>query len=291
VGPIIDQIVNGLATGVVYGLVAAGLSVLFKVLDTVNFAHGDFYVLGGVVAYVGATIVPLNPFLTLALAAIVVGGLGALLHLPLRRLLRTNPFNVLLATFAVSLGISNLVSFGFGGRAQPVPAIVEGALTLGPVVITYQRLIAAAVGLLAIWVVALWLKTSKTGRSVRAVADNRAGAQILGIDTVRIDRLVFIISGACAGLAGAALAPVTQASPFGGLPVMVTAFVVLVIGGVGSVPGALLGGVLLGVIEGLTAAILGAQWTSLVGYVLLIAALFLRPALERARGNDRRILA
>jgi len=287
-GAILDQLVNGLATGAVYALVAVGLSLLFKVLDTVNFAHGEFYVLGGVVAFLAGSVLGLDPISTMLLAAALMGVIGALLHSLLRGLLKRNPFNVLLATFAVSLAVLNLVDFAFGGQARTVEPFVTGVVEVGPILITFQRLIAAGGGLIALALIWLWLRRSRSGRSLRAVADNRLGAQILGINTVNIDRMVFAISGACAGLAGALLAPVTQVSAHAGLPVMVTAFVVLVIGGVGSVPGALVGGLLLGAIEGLTAATLGSLWVSLVGYVLLITVLFLRPVLERLRFASKR---
>lgn len=286
-GAVLDQVVNGLATGFVYALVASGLSLLFKTLDTVNFAHGELYVLGGVVAYLTGTVLGLTPVVMLIAAAAAVALVAVLLHEVLRGLIKTNPFNVLLATFAVSLGISNLINFAFGGQSRSVEPFVSGVISLGPVAVTNQRIISAGIGLVAIVGLTLWLKRTRTGRSLRAVADNRMGAQILGIDTVKVNRIVFLISGAVAGLAGAALAPVTQVSAFAGLPMMVTSFVVLVIGGVGSVPGAAVGGLLLGVIQGLCTALLGSQWTPVVGYVLLLVALFVRPALERLRANRR----
>ncbi len=277
---LIDQCVNGVANGVVYALIASGLSLLFRVLDTVNFAHGEFYVLGGVAGYVTTSTLGVTPWLGLVLAVVVPAILAVLLHSLLRGVLEKSPLNVLLATFAVSLAISNLVSYSFSGVPQTVPAFVNGSLTVGPVVMTYQRLIAALFSGVVIAALLLWLGRSRTGRSLRAVADNREGARIIGIDTLRMDRIVFVLSASTAGLAGALLAPVTQVSPYAGLPTLVTAFVVVVLGGVGSVRGALFGGIALGVVEGLTVAVLGVQWAPMVGYVLLLLVLLMRPSLD-----------
>jgi len=288
---ILDQLANGVATGLVYALVAAGLSLLFKGLDTVNFAHGEFYVLGGVATFVVSVQLHLSPWLGLVLAMAVPAVIAIVMHAVLGGILAKNPLNVLLATFAVSLIVSNLVSFAYAGVPQPVPAFVDGALTLGPVVLTYQRLIAAAGSLVAVVALVVWLRRSRTGRSLRAVADNREGARIIGIDTRKVDRIVFAVSGVTAGLAGGFMAPVTQVSPFAGLPVMVTAFVVVVIGGVGSVVGALVGGIVLGVVEALTVALAGVQWSPLVGYVLLLVVLLFRGPIEQLLLRRRRVIA
>ena len=288
---IIDQLANGLATGLVYALVAAGLSLLFKGLDTVNFAHGEFYVLGGVAVFVVSVQLGLPPWtgVLLAIAAMVV--VGAVLHAMLVGVLKQSPLNVLMATFAVSLIISNLVSFAFRGIPQPVPPFIPGALEFGPVVIANQRLLAAVLSLVVLLGLIAWLRWSRTGRSLRAVADNREGAKVIGINTVRVDRIIFVIASVTAALAGALLAPVTQVSPFGGLPVMVTAFVVVVLGGVGSVVGALIGGIVLGVAEALTVAIAGTQWESLVGYVLLLVVMLFRGPIEQRIRMRKRVAA
>jgi len=288
---IFEQLVNGLATGAVYALVAAGLSLLFKGLDTVNFAHGEFYVLGGVAVFVVTRQLGLSPWLGLPLAVVGTAVLGVVVHFLLIGLLRENPLNVLLATFGVSLLISNLVSFGFAGTPQPVQPFVPGALIAGPIVIAYQRLIAAAVSLVVVVGLMIWLRRSRRGRSLRAVADNREGARIIGINTRSVDRLLFVIAGVSAGLAGALMSPVTQVDPFGGLPVMVTAFVVVVLGGVGSVEGALVGGLVLGVAEALTVALAGVQWSPAVGYVLLLLVLLFRGPIEQRIRMNRRVSA
>lgn len=288
---IVDQLANGLATGLVYALVAAGLSLLFKGLDTVNFAHGEFYVLGGVAVFVVMSQLGLSPWLGVLLAIVVMAVLGIVLHAMLVGVLAQSPINVLMATFAVSLIISNIVSFAFAGIPRPVPAFIPGAITLGPIVMANQRLLAALVSLAVLLVLIAWLRRSRTGRSLRAVADNREGARIIGINTRNVDRIVFVIASITAGLAGALMAPVTQVSPFGGLPVMVTAFVVVVLGGVGSAAGALMGGVVLGVVEALTVAIAGTQWSSLVGYVLLLVVMLIRGPIEQRLRMRKRVTA
>lgn len=288
---ILDQLANGLATGLVYALVAAGLSLLFKGLDTVNFAHGEFYVLGGVAVFAVSSQLGLSPWLGVLVAVLGMALLGIASHTLLVGVLAQSPLNVLLATFAVSLIISNLVSYAFAGVPQPVPAFIPGALTFGPVVLANQRLLAALISLAVLLALIAWLRWSRTGRSLRAVADNREGARIIGINTRNVDRSVFVVASVTAALAGALMAPVTQVSPFGGLPVMVTAFVVVVLGGVGSAFGALLGGILLGVVEALTVAIAGTQWSALVGYVLLLLVMLLRGPIEQRIRLRKRVTA
>lgn len=278
-----NQIANGVVSGVLYGLLAAGLSILFYVTATVNFAHGEFYVIGGVVAYVVTDLAGMPAAVSILVAPVAGLAVGAVVHLLVRRVHSVDPFNVLLATFAVSLLISNLVDFGFAGHARSVSPLLDGRIVVFGVVMTNQRIAAATIALVVLVALAWWLKLSTTGRLLRAVADNRNGAAVLGIGVVRIDRLAFALSGLLAALGGALLAPITQVTAFAGMPVLVKAFVVLVIAGIGSISGALVAGIGLGVLEGITASTIGNEWIALVGYVALLVALFARPWLESRR--------
>lgn len=288
---IIDQVVNGLATGMVYALVAAGLTLVFKLLDTVNFAHGEFYVLGGAVVYAVTVELGLSPWLGVLLAVVAMGVLGLLLHAMLINVLQQSPLNVLMATFAVSLIVMNALTFAYNGIPQRVPSFVNGAQTFGPVVMSNQRILAAVVSIVTVALMIVWLRLSRSGRSIRAVADNREGARVLGINVRNVDRTLFIVASAGAALAGAFLAPVAQVSPTGGLPVVTTAFVVVVLGGVGSVPGAVIGGIVLGIVEALTVAIAGIQWQSLTSYILLLVVLLARGPIEQQIRIRRRVTA
>jgi branched-chain amino acid transport system permease protein len=273
----LQQLLNGVVVGLGYALVAVGLSLMLRVLDAVNFAHGEMYVIAGLVTFTATRTWDL-PYLVAGALGVAVAALGGLVLVRLlRKVLRQDPFNVLLATFAVGLVISQLANLELEGRARSVDAPFSGLVEIGGLQLTGQRIVLVVVSGVALIGVHLLLSRTPTGRQMRAVAENHAGAQVLGVSVDRVAAVVFVLSTALAGLAGVLLAPVVGVSALAGINVVIKAFVVVILGGIGSVPGAVVGGIALGVVESLGSTYLGSQWTNGFGFLLLIAVLLLRP--------------
>lgn len=272
-----QQALNGIVLGAGYALVAVGITLVLRVLDVVNFAHGDLYMLGGLGVFVGTTRLGL-PFAAAGALAVVAVALVALVQLRLvRSIMRVEPFNVILATFAMSVVLSNLTNIYLHGSAASVDAPVSGLLRFGGVVLPAQRLVVIIATALLFAALMLALGHTRLGRQVRAVAQNPLGAQVTGIKVDSIRARVFVGAGAVAALGGVLLAPIVQVTPTAGLGVMLKGFVVVILGGLGSVTGAIVGGLALGVIETVGGSYLGSEWTNGFGFVLLIAVLLLRP--------------
>jgi branched-chain amino acid transport system permease protein len=272
-----QQALNGIVLGAGYALVAVGITLVLRVLDIVNFAHGDLYMLGGLGVFVGTTKLGLPFPLAGAVAVVAVAGLSLVQLRLVRSVMRAEPFNVILATFAVSVVLSNLTNIYLGGSAASVDAPVSGLIRVGDIVLSAQRLLVIVGAAIVFAGLMLALGHTRLGRQVRAVAQNPLGAQVSGIKVDSIRTQVFIGAGAFAALAGVLLAPIVQVSPTVGLGVMLKGFVVIILGGLGNVAGAAVGGIALGVIESVGGAYLGSEWTNGFGFVLLIAVLLLRP--------------
>lgn len=273
-----QQLVNGVVLGLGYALMAIGLSIMLKVLDAVNFAHGEVYLVGGLLTFIGTQSLGLSFWVAalLGLAGSVVMGLIVLLLV--NRVLRDDVMNVLLATFAISIIVQQAVSLMLDGRSRPVNAPVTGAIDIGPVVITMPRVLLVVLSLVSIWAVWHTLFRTSTGRQIRAVAQNPLGARVIGVRFGRVAIVVFVIASALAGLTGVLLAPIQGVSALQSIPMMIKGFVVIVLGGIGSVWGAVAGGVLLGVVETLGSTYVGSEWTNGFGYAMLLLVLLIRPA-------------
>ena len=245
---LVEQVLNALALAGLLFLVSAGLSLVFGILRVVNFAHGVFYMLG---AYFGFTVVALTGWFWPALVIVppVVGALGALLEAStLRFIYRRLPIYQLLLTFGLALILEESIRVLYGPTAKGVdpPALLEGALALGGVVYPRYRLFLVVLGLAVGAVVWLFLQRTRAGLIIRAVAQNSEMAGCLGADVARVRTLVFGAACALAGLGGVAAAPMTTAYLGMGIGVIVEAFVVVVIGGLGSVVGSMVGSLIVG---------------------------------------------
>jgi branched-chain amino acid transport system permease protein len=269
---------NGLVIGAMYMLMAVGFTLTFGIMRVVNFAHGEFYMLGAFAAFFAYTYWDIPFVLCLAIAAVTIGILGVLVERALIQPFREDETSGMIATLAISVIIQNAAIMAWGPAPRAMPDIVQGALVLGPFNFPWSRLLviaAAALIFLAFW---LFMQRSRTGRAMRAVAQDREAALIQGIRIDTIYPLAFGMSVALAALAGALMGPVFSVSPFVGLTPMLKAFVVVILGGLGSVPGAVAGGLLLGLIESFTATMFGSLVSDILQLLLVISILLVRPA-------------
>ncbi len=273
----VQALLNGFGLAVVYILVALGLTLIFSILEIINFAHGEFYMLGGFVTYYAFAVGGLNYLATLVLAVLVVGAAGVVAERLVFRHLRGKTLNAFIVSLGLLWVLQASVQLSFGVLDKSVPSAVSGIVRAGGLIVSRERLlvILTAVGL----IVALYsfLKFTRTGQAMRAAAQDADAAALQGVNIEMVSMLGFGIGCALAGAAGALLAPVFAVSPtMGALPV-IKAFIIIIVGGMGSLPGAVLGGLLLGAVEGVATLFMSSAAVNMLGFLMVIAILLVRP--------------
>ena len=272
------QLVTGIALGTVYALLALGLSLIFGMLNVVNFAHGAFFMVG---AFLGVYFLGLtgNFWLALVIAPLVTGGIGLFAERFLVRPLYGRGIDYpLLLTFGLSYVLIDVVraTFGIEGLPSSTPAALRGAVNLGFGHFPLYRLFliaATAVVVLALW---LFLEKTRYGLIIRAGSRDAEIVRVLGVDITRVWWLVFGLGTAIAGLSGVLAAPTRAVNPEMGIPVLAESFVVTVVGGMGSLPGAVVAGILVGVVFSMT-ALLAPAYAEMSIFVLMALVLLVRP--------------
>jgi branched-chain amino acid transport system permease protein len=245
------QLVNGIGLGMLYFLLAVGLSVIFGLLHFVNFAHGAFYLLGAYLVY-DMTERGLNFWAALLVAPIIVAGLAALTESVLLRRIYHLPHTFhILVTVGLALMVQELVIILWGpvGGNVSTPGALSGVVILGDFIYPQYRLF--VIGLTLVLAIGLWwlLEGTRLGAVVRAGSESTDMVSLLGIDILRVNTAVFALGAGLAGLAGALAAPIRGVEPFMGVEALGIAFVVVVIGGMGSYTGALIAGLLVGIVQ------------------------------------------
>jgi len=292
----LDLFVNGLIFGLFYALMAVGLAMIFGVLKVVNFAHGELYMVGAYTYVLAATKLGIPVWLALPLAALAGAALGALIERTLMRPLYAGYGSwaimkdeyAVVVTFGLSLLLINLVDKIVGPYPFRGPALIETSrFAVGPVMLNGQKLVAAGISAAMMVALALFIKRSLWGRQIQAVAQNRLGASLAGIDATRATSLVFSISGLLAALAGALLAPLINPSPDVGAFPAIKSYVIVVLGGMGSIWGAMAAALLLGVLESFFAVYVSYDYRDAFGLLILILVLLFRPqGLMGEKGRD-----
>ncbi|AXB41137.1 branched-chain amino acid ABC transporter permease [Amycolatopsis albispora] len=273
-----QSVVTGILTGGLYGLIAMGLTLIFGVLDIVNFAHGALLAVAMFLAFGVVQATGLHPYLALVVAVPALFLLGAAVH---RGLLSGRGGgsleNQLLITLGLSLLLENGLLLFFGAEPRSVKLPGEIQIPLFGAVVAGSRLY-AFLGAVLLGAVLYWLlRRTRLGTAIRAVAANGPGAELVGINVRRLHTLTFAIGTACAGAAAVLAAPLISITPTLGAQFNITAFVVVVLGGMGNVVGALVGGLLIGLVEQLTTIFLNGQSSLLGVFVVFVLVLFLRP--------------
>lgn len=278
-GLVVGQgVLTGLLIGGVYGLVAMGLTLIFGVLDIVNFAHGAFLAISLYITVVMVNRIGVHPLLALVVAIPVMFALGALVQRGILAFAVGKPLeNQLLITLGLALLIDNGLLLFFGPNPQSVQLPGDTGVEIFGAVASVSRLLAFGVALLLAAALYLLLGRTRLGTAIRAVAASDSGAQLVGIDTRRIYMATFALGTACAGAAGVLVAPLVTIEPTTGELFNIIAFVVVVLGGMGNVLGALVGGLLIGLTEQLGALLLPGQSPLLSVFLVFVLVLFLRP--------------
>lgn len=274
-----SQVVSGLATGCVYALIALGFVLIFKATDVVNFAQGEFVMVSGFMSY--TLLIGLGlPYGLVLVATIVLSGLmGVVLERVVVRPIMDAPiFSIVIATIGASIVLRSSAGIVYGYDVLPLPTI----FAKDPIRVGFLRFTAMDVGVigssLAIMVALyLFFKLTKTGMAMRATAQSQTAARLMGVSVKRIFSLTWAISAAIGGVAGVLIAPIIYLDPNLGF-IGVKAFAGAILGGFGSIPGAIVGGMLLGVIENLAGYFFNAGIKQVSTYILLILVLVVRPS-------------
>lgn len=275
---LVQELINGIVSGAVYILIAVGLSLIFGVLRVVNFAHGEFYMIGGFTTYILTTSIGLPYIVTVLVAGVAGFVLGALAERITVRPLRKAPEDaVFLSTFGLSLVLLYAVKMLLGNEPKPVTSSFSGQLAVAGLTVSTQQVFAVGVCALLVGVLMWLLHRSPWGLVIRAVAQDRDSAGLMGVDVDRVYWVTFAIAGAMAALAGASVAPIFSVNPFSGQDVLIRAFIIVIAAGMGSVPGAVVVGLCLGIAESLAAGYLPNGSREFVGYALVLLVLLVRP--------------
>ena len=276
------MVLTGLQLGAIYALIALGLTLIFALMNVLNFAHGQMYVLGGFVTY--AVYGPLGlPFVVaLAASGLTLMGVGALierfLFRPVIRRSAREESTMLLAA-AIAFFLDAVILLLFGEKQRGVPKIVKGVFLSDSVIIPYDRVVVGVVAVLMIATFMLFMQFSRPGRAMRALAQDRVAAQLMGVDVDRYSMLGFALGAMLAGLVGGLLVAITGVNSGIGGAISIKAFLMVMLGGAGVVGGAIAGGFLLGMMEsiGLTVLASYADLTYLVIFAALMVFLAIRP--------------
>lgn len=271
---------NGVLIGAVYALIGVGLTLVFGVMRTINFAHGDFVVIGMYFAVVLNSILGWDPYITLIFAIPLGFATGALIQkYILARIIDAQPETMMLATLGISLVIANLLLLIFGGEPQSVNvSYASSTLEIVDVKISIVLLLAGSITLFVIGGLFLILNKTEIGRAIRATAENRLGAELVGVNTKKIQAIVFGMGMALAMAAGVALIPLLFASPgTTGATFTLKAFVVTVLGGLGNIGAAIAGGLMLGIVEIMGASYLNSAYRDAYGLLAFLIVLLIKP--------------
>ncbi|HEY2227497.1 MAG TPA: branched-chain amino acid ABC transporter permease [Xanthobacteraceae bacterium] len=276
---ILNVVVQGLLTGLVYGLMALGLSVIFGIVRVVNFAHGEFAVIAMYGAFLLFRDFGLDPVAAVLPVAIVFFGVGYLLQsVVINRFVGRAEHEQFILLVGLGMVIVSGLLLIFGPDARPTNlAYAFDSYEIGPLLIDKARLLAAAAALLVAGVLFVFFRATRTGTAIRACADNLIGAAVVGLNVKRLYALTFGIGLACVGAAGALMVTIADARPALAQAFTLQAFVIVIVGGLGSMSGALVGGMLIGVTEALAGFFFEPSMKSMFSFALLILVLVLRP--------------
>src|SRR5580698_9681232 len=274
---IVIQTVNGVVTGLILALVASGLTLIFGIMDVVNFAHGELFMLG---AYVGVLVVAATGsfWLGLVASALIVAILGAAIQIvTLRPLIGRDPLNTILATFGISLVLQNYALWQFGPVSRKIPEPISSHFTLFYLQYPWYRIVIAGLSAAIIGSFWLFLKYSKFGVWIRATAQDRVMAQAMGIPVPWVYTGVFAIGAAMAAASGVLFAPTTGVDHSMGLDWVLRAFIVVVVGGMGNLAGSIAAAIFISLLEAYAAIWLDPSQAVIVSFVVLILTLLFRP--------------
>jgi len=276
---LISQLINGMVLGSVYALLSLGLTMIFGILGIVNFAQGELYMLGAYVGYFLIVVQKVPFLLALLISMLVMGVFGLLIErFPFRPIQGKADESMILATVGLSVFLMNgaILLFGADPRRVETP-FSDVFVHLGTFSISMQRILVFTVTVVLIILLTFFIRKTRMGKAMRACQQDLNAARIVGIDTKRVSMVTCFIGSALAAAAGVLIAPLFLVTPVMGLKVIAKAFVIVILGGLGNVAGAIMGGFIIGIAENLTAGFISSDLKDIIPFTILILILLLRP--------------
>jgi branched-chain amino acid transport system permease protein len=276
---LLETLLWGVANGCIYILLAAGLNIIFGVMKLVNFAHGQLLMLGAFIAFTASTALGVNAYISILVAALVVALIGiAVERLTFRKVLGTDKLNEIFVSLGLIYVFENGAVLLWGDKAKQISSPFQGStLSLGEVSIDYDRILAVVIVIAMLVALLLLLKKTKIGLAIRATSQRSSTSTLMGINIEKVYIVTFALGAALAGAAGALFGIILPFNPYiGALPTIKT-FAIIILGGLGSIPGAVVGGLLYGIAENTAGYLLGGIWPDAIAFVLLIIVLVIRP--------------
>ncbi len=275
---LIQQLFNGLTIGSVYSLVALGLTLVYGILHIPNFAHGALYMLGAYVTLTTMLLWGLHYWLAIAISVLVVGLLGVLMdRLVFHPLRNAPPIHDKIAAIGILLFLEALAQIVWGADYRSMDTPYGQVINVFGVTLTMQRILINVGAISVMILLYLFLKKTFIGSTIIAMAQNREGAHLVGINTNKVAMLTFMISGGLAAIAASLSAPINLVFPGMGHLVILKAFVIIILGGMGSIPGAIIGGYIIGFSESLGATYISGEYSDIIAFVLLVVILSFKP--------------
>lgn len=283
---VIQLIINGLLLGGIYALISIGLTLIFGVLEIINFAHGEFLMLSMYASYWLFQLFGVDPYLSLLMVIPIFFLIGlAVQRIIIQPIIHAPPLNQIFVTVGLSLILQNVALLFWKADYRTVRTIYSTlCLKTGGLMISFPRLVAFVLALAIISILLIFLKRTYTGKAIRALAQERRAAMLMGINIYRTYQIAFGIGIACVGAAGAMLIPIYYAFPTVGALFVLIAFVVVILGGYNSLVGALIGGLIIGVVEAFSGFFLSPHLKEAIYFVIFILILLLRPTGLFGRG-------
>ncbi|MEG0875559.1 MAG: branched-chain amino acid ABC transporter permease [Oscillospiraceae bacterium] len=277
---VISQLINGLQSGSIYALIALGYSMVYGIIMLLNFAHGDVIMVGAYVAWLAMTRFALSPIIAIILAILACTLLGVIIEKVAYTPLRSSPrISLLITAIGISFLLENLAQKIFGAGAQRVPPLITGpALEIAGQHISFTAMVTILVSIVSMILLTFLVHKTKMGKAMRAVSEDMGAAQLMGISVNRTISFTFAVGSALAGI-GSVLycCAYPQAAPMMGSMLGLKAFVAAVLGGIGSLPGAMIGGFCIGIAESVVSAVGLSVWKDGVVFAILIIVLIFKP--------------
>ena len=270
-------VVNGLSSAGIYILVALGLTLVLSIVNIVNMAHGEFYMVGSYCMFYLVSRLGLNFFLSLVIATVVVGGLGVVVERFGFRPLQGDPDRSMIVSIGLMLALQNVMLAVAGGISKSIKSPFHGVVQASGITISWDRLIIVLVALFLVIVLFLFIRTSKTGQAMRAISEDRVAAGLQGISINRISATAMALGCGLAAIAGAVVGPIFAVSPTMGSFALMKGIGVIILGGLGSLAGAVFGGLIIGMIDGIVPVYTSGYAASVISFAIVILILLLRP--------------
>ncbi len=273
---ILQTLISGLSLGSIYGLIGLGFTIVFSSSNVLNMAQGDFFTWGALTYIVGLFFMP--AYASIAVSLIVVIVLSVLMsQLAMRPLEKSSPMSQMMMTLAVVFILQGIGIFAFGKQSVTAPYFFEGAIQIGGSSILYQVILIIVVAVLISWGLNFFLKNTSFGRALQACSFNRTAAKLMGIRVERMDMISYAISGGIGAIAGIIVSSLILVNYQLGMFMVIKGLVAAIIGGISNTKGALIGGIILGLMESLSAGFVASEYKEVIALILLMCLLFVRP--------------